>query len=221
VCAWSGNACVGAPVARYEGAQVQLVTAGQHYRVDWPTTGLSSSTIYRIRVLDGAAELGHADAKVPAAGQTAASLTAQGLVPIGNASRLPIRFRLEVPSPNARPTVTIVAPSNGAVIPAGSAVALAATASDADDGDLSAQIVWRSSQLADPIGAGANLMATLPGGRHTITASVTDAGGATTTASIQLVVSIISVPATLNVPYGGSASLPISLSIPRPRAVSR
>jgi hypothetical protein len=101
VCVWTGTVCAGAPVASYSrtagtgGAAIQVDPAGQVYRVDWPTTGIPSGVLYRVRVLLGGHELGYADAEVPAAGETAASLRAQGIVPLGNASRLPIRFRLE------------------------------------------------------------------------------------------------------------------------------
>ncbi|MGZ8377051.1 MAG: beta strand repeat-containing protein [Gemmatirosa sp.] len=216
ICVWSGTACTGPLVARYAGTDVQVNTTGQHYRVDWPTTGLSNANVYRIRVLEGARELGHADAKIPAAGETPTSLTAQGIVPLGNGSRLAIRYRLEVPPPNATPVVTIVAPADGAVIPVGQPITLTGTASDAEDGDRSSQLVWRSDRLAEPIGTGASILAPLPGGRHTVSASVTDAGGATGTASRQLVVSIVTVSATLNVGYGATASLPITLTEPAP-----
>jgi hypothetical protein len=216
ICVWSGTACTGPLVARYAGTDIQVNTAGQHYRVDWPTVGLSNANVYRIRVMEGAKELGHADAKIPAPGETPTSLAAQGIVTLGNASRLSIRYRLEVPPPNGAPVVTIVAPADGAVIPVGQPITLAGTASDAEDGDLSSRIVWRSHRLVEPIGTGASIPAPLPGGRHAITASATDDGGATGTASRQLVVSIVTLPATLNVGYGATASLPITLTEPAP-----
>jgi hypothetical protein len=102
ICRWADR-CVYPLVASYTrtsgtgGATIQVDAANQLYRVDWPTAGLSPADVYRIRVLDEDAVLGWADAKVVGPGETAAALTAQGIVPLGNASRLPIRFRLEYP----------------------------------------------------------------------------------------------------------------------------
>ncbi len=219
ICRWNGAACVGPLVATYSRAAntISLDANAQLYRADWPTVGLAQGVLHRIRVLEGATELGHADAQVPSAGQSPAALTAQGIVPLGNSSRLAIRFRLEVPVvTNGAPVVTITAPANNAVVPSGTPLTLTATAIDPEQGDISSQVIWRSSQLPTPLGTGSSISVTLAGGRHTITASATDAGGLTTTVSIQVVVSIISVPQTLNIPYGGTASLPITLSEPAP-----
>jgi trimeric autotransporter adhesin len=221
VCRWSGTACIGAPVATFSraGGTIAVDVTAQTYRADWNVTSLAAGDLHRIRVLENGVELGVADAQVPGPGQTAAGLTAQGIVPLGNASRLPIRFRLQnVPQTpqNQPPSVAISAPPNDAVVPSGTPITFTGTATDPEDGALSGSIVWRSNQVAAPLGTGASITATLAGGRHTITASITDAGGLTTTASIQVVVSIISVPSTLNVPYGGTASLPITLAEPAP-----
>ena len=94
-------ACAGAPVARYTlaegtgGATLVVDPAAQLYRVDWRTVGLPAGQGYRIRVLLGGAELGRAHARVPAAGETATQVQQGGWVPLGNGSRLPIRFRLD------------------------------------------------------------------------------------------------------------------------------
>ncbi|WP_373070959.1 Ig-like domain-containing protein, partial [Gemmatimonas sp.] len=214
VCVFTAGACAGAPVATYAlGSGVTVDNTAQLYRADWPTVGLPVNTTYRIRVLDGINVMGHADAKRVGPGETATQLTAVGIVPLGNSSRLAIRFRIERNDP---PTVTITSPANGAVIPSGSSITLTGTASDPQEGNLSSQIVYRSSQVIEPLGTGASLPVILPSGRNTISASVTDARGATTTTSIQVVVSIVSVPLTLNVPFGGTASLPITLSEPAP-----
>jgi hypothetical protein len=217
ICEWSGSACATPLVARYTlsegtgGSTIQLDAAAESYRVDWPMAGVAAGKVYRIRVLDGIWELGHADAKRPAAGDTPASLKAQGLVPLGNAGKLAIRFRIEQ---NSAPVVAITAPADQAVVTAGSPVTFTATATDAEEGDLASQIVWRSSQVETPLGTGASLTTTLASGRHTISASVTDAMGRTTTTAIEIVASIISAPTSLSVPFGGTASLPISLSEP-------
>jgi len=219
VCELAGNVCAGAPIARFtrtEGTgnrRVVVEAATESYRVDWATAGIAADKVYRIVVRDGISDLGHADAKRVAAGETPASLKAQGLVPLGNGATLPIRFRIER---NAVPVVTITAPLEGAIVVAGTPVTLSGTASDPDEGDVSSQIVWRSSRVLTPLGTGATFVATLPSGRQTISASVTDAMGATTTTSVEIVASIVSTPAALSVPFAGTASLPITLSEPAP-----
>jgi hypothetical protein len=101
VAAAAAPACDGEPVARYTrtegtgGAVVTVSTDQQLYAVNWAVAGLPAGSTYRVRVLDGGAELGRAHARVPAAGETATQLRAAGLVPVGNGTRLPIRFRLE------------------------------------------------------------------------------------------------------------------------------
>jgi hypothetical protein len=77
------------------------------------------------------------------------------------------------------PVVTIDAPADGATFAAGATVNLSATATDAEEGDLTAQISW-SSSVDGALGNGGGLAVdTLSAGTHTITASVTDAGGQT------------------------------------------
>ncbi len=214
VCEFVGGTCVGSPVARFTvGSGVTVDAANQLYRADWTTIGLPTTTLYRIRVLEGTNQLGYADAKRVGPGESATSLRARGIVPLGNASRLPIRFRIEQ---NGTPTVVITSPANSAIVPVGTPVTISATATDPQEGDVSNQIVYRSSRLLDPLGTGPSIAVILPGGRQTISASVTDAMGATTTVSVEIVVSIVSVQPTLNVPYTGSASLPITLSEPAP-----
>jgi trimeric autotransporter adhesin len=215
VCRWSGTACAGPVVATYSRAAgtIAVDVANQLYRANWPTAGLAPGVLYRVRVLEAGAELGHADAQVPGPGETGTTLAARGIVPLGNAPSLAVRFRLER---NGAPAVTITAPPDGAVVPSGTPLALTATATDPEQGDLTAQIVWRSNRVVGDLGTGGSITRTLGGGRHVLTASVTDASGATASASVEVVVSIVSVPPTLNVPYGGTASLPITLSEPAP-----
>lgn len=216
ICQPVNGVCGPIPVVSYSGAAIQLSTTGEYYRTNWPMSGVATGVTYRIRVLENGVELGHADARKPASGESATSLRAQDIVPLGNSGSFAIRFRLEVPPANTAPVVSIASPADGAIVSVSSPVSFAGSANDAEDGDISNHLVWRSSKVVDPLGVGGSVSASLPGGRQTITASVTDEGGSTSTASIQLVVSIVSVPATLNVPYGGTASLPITLSEPAP-----
>ncbi|MEO7271710.1 MAG: matrixin family metalloprotease [Vicinamibacterales bacterium] len=93
-------------------------------------------------------------------------------------------------SANSAPGVTITAPSAGTAIPSGANVTLSATASDQQDGSLSAAIVWRSS-LAGALGTGPVVSALLPIGDQTLTASVTDSAGATGTATVAVTVTAV------------------------------
>ena len=90
-------------------------------------------------------------------------------------------------STNTPPTVSISAPTSGQSFPQGTAITLTGTASDAQDGSLSASIQW-SSNLDGSLGTGASRSVTLSAGSHTIQAAVTDAGGLTSTAQVSITV---------------------------------
>jgi hypothetical protein len=77
---------------------------------------------------------------------------------------------------NAVPAVAIGAPADGSSHDSGANIAFVGSATDAEDGDLTASLVWTSS-LDGAIGAGGSFNAVLSDGVHSITASVTDSGG--------------------------------------------
>ena len=77
---------------------------------------------------------------------------------------------------NTAPVVTINSPT-AAMVSAGTSVTFSGTATDDEQGDLSAGLVWTSS-LQGAIGNGTSFTrADLVEGTHTIIASVTDNGG--------------------------------------------
>lgn len=79
---------------------------------------------------------------------------------------------------DAAPAVSIAAPASINIeVAGGTVIHFSATASDAEDGNLSASIQWHSS-LSGPIGSGATLDLALPLGTHIITATVVDSLGA-------------------------------------------
>ncbi len=82
------------------------------------------------------------------------------------------------------PVVTMTSPSDGADLQRG-VHTLAASATDVEDGDVSAAVTWTSS-LDGNLGDGKNV--TLSSGRHTLTASVT-VTGTTGSASVTVTVS--------------------------------
>jgi Flp pilus assembly protein TadG len=89
---------------------------------------------------------------------------------------------------DAAPDLQITAPGDGTQVLLNSVVTLSGIATDAIDGNLSGSIHW-SSNLDGALGTGASLStSTLREGTHSITASVTDSGGHTTTKSITVYV---------------------------------
>src|SRR5206468_4974123 len=81
------------------------------------------------------------------------------------------------------PAVQVVAPANGSSLITGKPVLLAATATDAEDGDLAAAVRWTSSRDGALGTGGALVVSSLSVGSHSLTVSATDRDGATTTAT--------------------------------------
>ncbi len=105
---------------------------------------------------------------------------------------------------NSPPTVSIAAPSSGSVSTQGDSVSFSASASDAEDGSLSASIVWTSS-LDGVIGSGASFStSSLSVGTHSVTASVSDSGGLN--ASDAVTITVESAPTASPPPTPGSVS---------------
>src|SRR5438128_4195900 len=95
--------------------------------------------------------------------------------------------------PNTSPAVQVVAPANGTSLITGKPVLLAATAADAEDGDLAPAVRWTSSRDGTLGTGGALVVPSLSVGSHTRICSATDRDGATTTATVTVNV----VPATI------------------------
>jgi hypothetical protein len=89
---------------------------------------------------------------------------------------------------NTAPTVTITGPASGLTAVAGTAVVFTGTASDAQDGNITANIRW-SSNLQGQFGTGGSLpVSTLMVGTHTVTATIADSIGATATATVTVTI---------------------------------
>jgi hypothetical protein len=88
---------------------------------------------------------------------------------------------------NTAPGPQIDKPTDGATFVAGTPIEFSGTATDAEDGDLTASLVWTSS-LDGQIGTGGSFSALLSAGTHTITATVTDSGGLSGSATINITV---------------------------------
>jgi subtilisin family serine protease len=91
------------------------------------------------------------------------------------------------PPPNDAPTVPIANPADGSIFDSVVSILFEGTASDTEDGDLTASLVW-TSNIDGQIGTGGSFSTTLSDGNHTISASVTDSGGKTGSASISITV---------------------------------
>jgi beta-lactam-binding protein with PASTA domain len=74
------------------------------------------------------------------------------------------------------PTVSIIEPVDGAIFSTDTEITFTGTASDVEEGDLSANLVWTSNKDG-VLGSGSSVTTTLSKGRHKIIATVTDITG--------------------------------------------
>jgi len=97
---------------------------------------------------------------------------------------------------NTPPTAAIGSPASGSTFTQGTAVSFSGSASDAEDGNISASLVWTSSRDGQ-IGTGASFSTSgLTVGTHTITASVSDSGGLADADTITLTIESNQPPAS-------------------------
>ena len=126
------------------------------------------------------------------------------------------------PVSNSAPVVVITDPADGASTSNGTNVAFAATANDAEDGDVGASLTW-SSSIDGIIGSGAGFSSLLSIGTHTVTASVTDSGGQLGQASLEITVTPVVSPSgdvAIDVIPGDETNfIDTSASVPLPVAV--
>jgi subtilisin family serine protease len=97
------------------------------------------------------------------------------------------------PPPDVPPTVFIQSPANGSSFASGATISFQGTATDPENGNIASSLVWISSKDG-PIGTGAGFARTLTNGNHVITASVTDSGGNTSSATTSVSVGSSSNP---------------------------
>ena len=88
---------------------------------------------------------------------------------------------------NADPEVSINNPVDGTIFDSGVTIHFSGTAFDAEDGDLTTNLVW-TSNIDGPIDEGGDFYTKLSDGIHTITASVADSGGNTSSDSFNITV---------------------------------
>jgi|CXWL01.1.fsa_nt_gi hypothetical protein len=106
---------------------------------------------------------------------------------------------------NTIPSVSISAPANGSSFTTGTSVTFTGTATDVEDGTLTAGLSW-SSSINGVIGSGGSFSTSaLSVGTHIITASVTDSGSATGSSSIAVTINAAAGVLTNGVPVTGIA----------------
>ncbi|MCW5934975.1 MAG: S8 family serine peptidase, partial [Fimbriimonadia bacterium] len=117
-----------------------------------------------------------------------------------------VNAQAAVTATNTPPTVSITAPTNGATVTQSTSVTFTGSASDTQDGNLSANLSW-SSNLQGNIGSGASFStSSLQVGTHTITASVTDSGGLPGSANITINVVNTAPTVTISSPANNSTT---------------
>jgi hypothetical protein len=90
--------------------------------------------------------------------------------------------------------VTITSPANGATITQGTTISLAATATDAQDGNISSRVQWTDNGAS--LGSGSQLSSLLSvTGIHTYVAKVTDNAGAQAQSQVSITVTAAAPPA--------------------------
>jgi hypothetical protein len=95
--------------------------------------------------------------------------------PAGRRAHLELGYHWFV---NTAPSLSLSSPKQPLTVAYDAQLQLRAFASDAEDGDLSANVTW-TSDIAGPVGQGGSLYVTLMPGAHRLTATVSDAQGLT------------------------------------------
>lgn len=108
------------------------------------------------------------------------------------------------PPVNYPPVVTIDQPANGQSFPAGTVITAVGTATDVEDGDLSANITW-SDSIAGGLGRGATAAYTPAAGTHILTVQVADSSGALGTDKHTITITAVGTPLTVTVAANKSA----------------
>jgi subtilisin family serine protease len=101
----------------------------------------------------------------------------------------------EAPPPrqDVPPAVSLQSPANGSTFTSGTNISFQGAATDPEDGNIGPSLVWTSDKDGQ-IGTGTSFSRALTSGNHVITASVTDSGGNTSSASRSITVGSSSNP---------------------------
>lgn len=101
------------------------------------------------------------------------------------------------------PVVTITSPTEGSTFPGGSLISFVGSATDQEDGNVTASLQWLSD-LVGPIGSGGAFFRTLPLGAHLITATAVDQHGLFDDAQVRITVGPNQPVVTITSPLDGS-----------------
>jgi alpha-tubulin suppressor-like RCC1 family protein len=186
VCEWDGIAC-GAVVAAFsmtDGTASEVIrydAVAEHYLVNWHTDrcawgacALDPDQDYRLRVLVGSLELGHADVDVVSSGRELRNVQTNEYIGLLNGRTLPVKFRIEQGIVGG----VTVSPS-AATIDARATQPFTATATDLHGEELTGlTTIWSSSDLGVAEIDGAGLATGVSAGEATITASIGGRQGA-------------------------------------------
>ncbi len=145
----------------------------------------------RMRIRDNADRVGTAPLDSAVTGYTF-DLEREGIIWAPSALGAP------PPTPNLPPEVSIDSPADGATFNSGDTINFTGTATDPEQLDISAQLIWTSNKDG-AIGNGASFSTTLTNGSHVITATVTDAGGNRVRSNISIDIGSPSAPTMLTV----------------------
>jgi hypothetical protein len=111
------------------------------------------------------------------------------------------------------PVVNIASPAGGGQVNQGDLVDLIGTASDPEDGDLTAAIAWTSDQDGLIAIGGSVSSSSLSPGAHVLSADVLDGGGATGHAEVTLTVNAAPVVNIVSPSDGGLLALGIAMDL--------
>jgi len=100
-------------------------------------------------------------------------------------------------STNTAPSVTLSSPASNSSYASGATVSFTGSATDTQDGSLTAALKWTSS-IDGNIGTGGAFTKTLTAGTHTIKATATDSGGLSTVRQVTVTVAAPSSGGTLS-----------------------
>ena len=110
---------------------------------------------------------------------------------------------------NTPPSASISAPTDGAQFVEGANIAFMGNASDAEDGDVTAELEWNSN-LEGMIGSGGSFSRVLSVGSHTVTASLTDTGGLSGSDAITVTIALDNGGCTDCIDWNSTPTVPYS-----------
>jgi hypothetical protein len=170
------------PVQAVAGADVYVDTP------PWIGTPVPVAMTARDGAFDATSETADATINTGALSPGRHIVYVQGRDALGNRGPLSAAFLEVLPGAvNQPPSVDITSPADGASVVQGTSVTLTATATDPENGNLAASVVWTSS-LDGQLATGGSAARVLSVGTHTITASVTDSAGASASDAVTVTV---------------------------------